>query len=416
MADVKWIKVYTDMFDSSRKIKHIERMEQGDTIIVIWFKLLLLAGKINDGGAIYITQSVPYDIEGLADELRREPGIVEHALSVFEMFDMIERSGGFIYISSWEEYQNIEGLDKIREQNRKRVAKHRENKKKKLIGVTEKCVYCGETGDTVDHVIPKAKGGLDIPQNTVRCCLHCNMQKNDHDVAKFLNDRLLLKEPVDIEGIIANSVLQQYICFDYAEQRFVTLHVTQGNGTEEEKEEEQEQEPSKKKNGKKKKPATKPAKETAHTLFDRLCSDYDFSENLIAKIREWLTYKIERKEDYTEQGMKSLLRRLENKYKEYNKKDKALCELIDECMANGWKGIIFDRLPPPDNSSFDVDDFFQAACQRSFGEKKAPNEPRAALEREVIDRASEKAQNPPKTAADDDTIRERMEALKAKLG
>ena len=129
MADVQWIKVYTDTFDSSRKIKHIERMELGDTIITIWFKLLLLAGKINDGGAIYVTQSIPYDIEGLADELRREPRIVEKALSVFEMYDMIERSGGYIYISSWEEHQNIDGLDKIREQNRLRKQKQREKKR-----------------------------------------------------------------------------------------------------------------------------------------------------------------------------------------------------------------------------------------------------------------------------------------------
>lgn len=338
-SDVKWIKIYTDMFDSSRKIKQIERMPQGDTILIIWFKLLLLAGKINDGGAIYVTQSIPYDIEGLADELRRDPGIVEKALSVFEMYDMIERSGGFIYISSWEEYQNIEGLDKIREQTRLRVEKCRKNKR--LAG-----------------------------------------------------------------GSATSSVTS-------------SVTVTQGNGTEEEKEEEQEQEPSKKKKGKKKKPAKEPAKETTHALFDRICSEYDLSEALIAKIREWITYKIERKDDYTEQGLKSLLRRIENKYLEHKKCDKAICDLIDECMSNNWKGIIFDRLKPPaenSNSSFDADEFFQAALNRTYGTKKSAVPPRTALEREVAGRMQENAQNKPKTAADDENIRERMEALKAKLG
>ena len=33
-----------------------------------------------------------------------------------------------LFISSWGKYQNIEGLDKIRQQTRVRVAKHRENK------------------------------------------------------------------------------------------------------------------------------------------------------------------------------------------------------------------------------------------------------------------------------------------------
>lgn len=136
MAEVEWIKITTDMFDVSRKIKHIERMDNGDTILIIWFKLLTLAGKINDGGAIYVTESIPYDLFGLADELRRPEKIVDKALSVLEMYDMIERDDGFIYISSWEKYQNIEGLDRIREQNRKRVEKHRKKKRLSECNVT----------------------------------------------------------------------------------------------------------------------------------------------------------------------------------------------------------------------------------------------------------------------------------------
>lgn len=131
MADVSWIKLYTDMFTHSRKIKKIENMDNGDTYLVIWIKLLLLAGVVNDGGAIYVTRSVAYDIDDLAYELRKSEDVVETALSIFESFDMIERDNGYIYISSWEEYQNIEGMDKIREQNRLRQAKYK--KKQRLI-------------------------------------------------------------------------------------------------------------------------------------------------------------------------------------------------------------------------------------------------------------------------------------------
>lgn len=42
---------------------------------------------------------------------------------------MIEIIDNVFYISSWEKYQNVEGLEKIREQTRKRVAKHRYNQK-----------------------------------------------------------------------------------------------------------------------------------------------------------------------------------------------------------------------------------------------------------------------------------------------
>ena len=128
MADVKWIKVSTDMFESNRKIKQIELMPEGDTILVIWLKLLLLAGNVNDGGNIYLTPEIPYTDEMLANELRRPLTTVRMALSVFERFGMIETIDDILHLSSWEKYQNIEGMEKIREQTRQRVAKCRERK------------------------------------------------------------------------------------------------------------------------------------------------------------------------------------------------------------------------------------------------------------------------------------------------
>lgn len=136
MADVKWIKVSTDMFESNRKIKQIEMMPEGDTILVIWFKLLLLAGNVNDGGAIYITPEIPYNDEELAYELRKHPKTVKAALSVFERYGMIEIVDGVLILSSWEKYQNIEGMERIREQTRARVAKSRERKRLEACNVT----------------------------------------------------------------------------------------------------------------------------------------------------------------------------------------------------------------------------------------------------------------------------------------
>lgn len=129
MAEVEWIKVSTGMFETSRKIKQIELMKNGDGILVIWLKLLLLAGNINDGGAIYITEDKPYDITSLAGELRRPVSLVKQALDVFEGYGMIENDGGIIYLTSWEKYQSAEKLDIIREQTRKRVEKCRRKKR-----------------------------------------------------------------------------------------------------------------------------------------------------------------------------------------------------------------------------------------------------------------------------------------------
>ena len=126
MAEVAWIKLYTDMFTRSRKINNIENKKNGDTYLIIWIKLLLLAGIVNDGGAIYVTKNVPYKISDLAYELRRPEKLVESALSLFEGLDMIERENRYIYISSWEEYQNQDKLSAMREKDRERKRKERD--------------------------------------------------------------------------------------------------------------------------------------------------------------------------------------------------------------------------------------------------------------------------------------------------
>jgi predicted phage replisome organizer len=121
MAEAEWIKLYLKTFRTSRKISAIERMKNGDTMIVIWFKLLCLAGEINDCGAVYITPKMPFDPVSLADELKKPRAVVDAAIKTFEKHDMLIRDdAGFIQIMNWEKYQNVEGLEKIREQNRKR--------------------------------------------------------------------------------------------------------------------------------------------------------------------------------------------------------------------------------------------------------------------------------------------------------
>ena len=60
------------------------------------------------------------------------------------------------------------------------------------------------------------------------------------------------------------------------------------------------------------------------------------------KIEEWLTYKEERNEIYKETGLKSLLKQIENNCRTYG--EEAVIELIDECMAKNWKGIIWEKL------------------------------------------------------------------------
>lgn len=125
MSDVKWIKLSTEIFDN-RKIRQIESMPDGDALVVIWLKLLILAGEINDGGCVYFTRDIPFTDQLLATQFNRPLATIQLALQTFQRFGMIEIINDLILVSNWEKYQNIDGLEKIREQTRNRVRNYRQ--------------------------------------------------------------------------------------------------------------------------------------------------------------------------------------------------------------------------------------------------------------------------------------------------
>jgi predicted phage replisome organizer len=128
MADVKWIKLTTDMFDN-RKIKHLRRLPEGNNIVLIWVMLLTMAGRCNANGMIFLTENIPYTTKMLADELDFEENTVKLALEALKQLNMVVTDSGHFTIAGWEEYQNIEGMEKIREQNRIRKQRQREKQK-----------------------------------------------------------------------------------------------------------------------------------------------------------------------------------------------------------------------------------------------------------------------------------------------
>jgi predicted phage replisome organizer len=116
------------MFDDE-KIRLIESMPEGDAILVTWIKLLTLAGKTNDSGTIYLTETIPYTEDMLSTICRRPLQIIRLALQTFEKLEMIAIENGIINIVNWEKHQNIERLQQIREQTRTRVARFREKQR-----------------------------------------------------------------------------------------------------------------------------------------------------------------------------------------------------------------------------------------------------------------------------------------------
>jgi len=135
MSDIKWIKITTDIFDDE-KIKIIEDLPDGDTILIVWLKLLTLAGKKNDSGLIYITRDIPFTIDSLSKIFNRKKEVVSLALNTFITFDMIAIEKDIISIIKWDKHQSTDRLDKIKENSRISSKKYRE-KQKQLLNETE---------------------------------------------------------------------------------------------------------------------------------------------------------------------------------------------------------------------------------------------------------------------------------------
>ncbi len=128
MPEVKWIKITTDMFDDE-KIRLLEAMPDADTLLVIWVKLICQAGKVNAEGYIYLSENMPYTEEQLATVFNRPVNTVKLALRAFEQLGMVRIEGdGSIHLPNFSKHQNVEGLEKIRENTRLRVAKYRQLK------------------------------------------------------------------------------------------------------------------------------------------------------------------------------------------------------------------------------------------------------------------------------------------------
>lgn len=124
-SDVKWIKIVTDIFDDEKMLL-IDGLPKRDSIIVIWFKLLCLAGKQNNSGVFTIGDKMAYTDEMLATIFHRPVSLVRSALKAFENYGMIEVVNGVVTIPNWEKHQTLDSYEKQKEGDRLRQAKRRE--------------------------------------------------------------------------------------------------------------------------------------------------------------------------------------------------------------------------------------------------------------------------------------------------
>jgi predicted phage replisome organizer len=128
MANIKWIKIVTDIFDDEKMLL-IETLPEADSIIVIWFKLLCLAGKQNNSGVFTLNGKIPYTDKMLATIFRRKETTVNLALKTFEEFGMIEIINNTITIPNWSKHQNFDKIEAKNEYMKEYMKQYREKQK-----------------------------------------------------------------------------------------------------------------------------------------------------------------------------------------------------------------------------------------------------------------------------------------------
>ena len=146
MAAVKWIKMIVGMFDgmSFKKIKRAKNDGKSirDKLTAVWFELMDLAGRCNHDGALVDSTGIPFtDLEDIAVQIDRDEEELKLCMAFYLKERMVIIIEDNVYsLANWGVYQNVESMEKIREQTRQRVARCRERKR-----LTGGNAYCNAT-------------------------------------------------------------------------------------------------------------------------------------------------------------------------------------------------------------------------------------------------------------------------------
>ena len=122
------------MFDGM-SFKKIKRAKIGgesfrDKLTAVWFELMDFAGKCNHNGAFVSPSEIPFtDLSDIAIMIDRDEEELKLCMAFFIKEGMITVIDDVYSLSNWAEYQNIEGMEKIRESKRLAQARWRAKQK-----------------------------------------------------------------------------------------------------------------------------------------------------------------------------------------------------------------------------------------------------------------------------------------------
>lgn len=222
MADVKWIKIVTDIFDDE-KILLIESMPDADAIIVIWFKLLCLAGKQNNGGVFLLNDRIAYTDEMFATIFRRKVNTVRMALQTFQQYGMIEIVDHVVTIPNWSKHQSLDAYERRKERDRE-YQQRRYHERKALLLAESSSDTSTEKSSDISPDASSDLGSLDKDKEE-------DKDKNKRDIGASASKKASgahAFKPPTLEQVQAYAQEKGYSRQEFNPEKFVTFYTSKG--------------------------------------------------------------------------------------------------------------------------------------------------------------------------------------------
>ncbi|WP_243128274.1 phage replisome organizer N-terminal domain-containing protein [Clostridium chromiireducens] len=151
MRERKYVKFRVDMYDDT-KFKIIDTKPERDLLHYIWNRVVILAGKVNLEGELYLSKTIPYSLETLAIEFNRDINQVKLALNILMELEMLEFIEGKIYkVKNFAKHQNIKVKEKDKIINQESSSKSNETQIKED--------FKGETKDISRNIVDEESKG-----------------------------------------------------------------------------------------------------------------------------------------------------------------------------------------------------------------------------------------------------------------
>ena len=133
MRERRNVRISVAMYDDT-KFKIIDRRLERDLIHYVWNRMIVLAGKTNQEGDVYMSRTLPYTVETLAIEFNRGTEEVKLALEVLIELEMVEFTEYGVYrVKNFAKHQNIKVKEKI-------IVKDKEVKQVSEVSINESSI------------------------------------------------------------------------------------------------------------------------------------------------------------------------------------------------------------------------------------------------------------------------------------